>query len=397
MAAGESETLRPTMEGTFCSDIIDVLQILSGVREGVLNSISRRPQDSDKETLIISGNIFVYETDTSGIKRWTDGKFWSPSRSLAPYLAYREVEKEATGGGRARRARKAGTQPSPSSSSATHPLRWIRGSLESSYNFVQGGLVKRTFTLAVNGIAMHLVAYNTIEDVLECQLRPACRDPRLAMLMPNPQLIQALPKNPSTGQSIIGDDFFGGADPTLKEFYAPGGRYPRFFSFHAYGIIGAVPQWPPGLGEATSYTQSALEFTPETSAYQPSLDHDQQAPTYVPDGLPQIWESSQQAQDYGPQASGYSQPSSAYPEQALGYNEQVLDYAQHHQQIVDYSSPVYHQQAVDYSSQAPGYHQQAVDYSQQQASNNAPPLDLPPFPSQLLFQQPPPPLGGHTW
>jgi hypothetical protein len=49
--------------------------------------------DREREELINRGHVFIYEKHSSGIKRWTDGLNWSPSRVLGNFLIYRELEK----------------------------------------------------------------------------------------------------------------------------------------------------------------------------------------------------------------------------------------------------------------------------------------------------------------
>jgi len=46
--------------------------------------------------MITSGSVFVFDEDESGIKRWTDGFFWSPSRILGNFLLYRETDKRGS-------------------------------------------------------------------------------------------------------------------------------------------------------------------------------------------------------------------------------------------------------------------------------------------------------------
>ncbi|MCO5565347.1 hypothetical protein L7F22_019020 [Adiantum nelumboides] len=57
--------------------------------------VKRRLRD-DERKLIKSGQVFVFDEKESGIKRWTDGLLWSPSRILFNFLVYRQVEKKAT-------------------------------------------------------------------------------------------------------------------------------------------------------------------------------------------------------------------------------------------------------------------------------------------------------------
>jgi Gti1/Pac2 family len=51
------------------------------------------PTPRERAQLIKSGCVFIYEENGSGIKRWTDGVPWSPSRILGNFLVYRELMK----------------------------------------------------------------------------------------------------------------------------------------------------------------------------------------------------------------------------------------------------------------------------------------------------------------
>lgn len=44
--------------------------------------------------MIRPGSVYVFDELESGIKRWTDGKVWSPSRILGNFLVYRELERK---------------------------------------------------------------------------------------------------------------------------------------------------------------------------------------------------------------------------------------------------------------------------------------------------------------
>lgn len=54
--------------------------------------------------MITSGSVFVFDEEESGIKRWTDGFFWSPSRILGNFLLYRETDKNSRVSGRKTKA-----------------------------------------------------------------------------------------------------------------------------------------------------------------------------------------------------------------------------------------------------------------------------------------------------
>lgn len=63
----------------------DALLILEAARRGMIPRVTRRLVDSERR-MITSGSVFVFDEDESGIKRWTDGFFWSPSRILGNFL-----------------------------------------------------------------------------------------------------------------------------------------------------------------------------------------------------------------------------------------------------------------------------------------------------------------------
>lgn len=63
----------------------DALLILEAARRGMIPRVTRRLVDSERK-MISSGSVFVFDEDESGIKRWTDGFYWSPSRILGNFL-----------------------------------------------------------------------------------------------------------------------------------------------------------------------------------------------------------------------------------------------------------------------------------------------------------------------
>src|SRR6187549_2541575 len=84
--------LAPTFYGHVTSTT-DALLIFEQVLSGRATHVSRRPHDRERNELIKSGNVFVYEENASGIKRWTDGIHWSPSRILSNFLVYRQLDR----------------------------------------------------------------------------------------------------------------------------------------------------------------------------------------------------------------------------------------------------------------------------------------------------------------
>ena len=137
----------------------DALLILEAARRGLIPRVTRRLVDSERK-MITSGSVFVFDEDESGIKRWTDGFFWSPSRILGNFLLYRETEKRGAGHRSARAEAAANveevdgvkqegqTLSRPKSEANRLGIdrqreRILVGSLTNSYKFKPGGLMKK--------------------------------------------------------------------------------------------------------------------------------------------------------------------------------------------------------------------------------------------------------------
>lgn len=139
----------------------DALLILEAARRGLIPRVTRRLVDSERK-MITSGSVFVFDEDESGIKRWTDGFFWSPSRILGNFLLYRETEKRGAGHRSARAERETNEEYVPdgvkteAGQSLSRPKseanrlgidrqreRTLVGSLTNSYKFKPGGLMKK--------------------------------------------------------------------------------------------------------------------------------------------------------------------------------------------------------------------------------------------------------------
>ncbi|KAJ7073506.1 Gti1/Pac2 family-domain-containing protein [Mycena belliarum] len=174
----------------------DALLILEAARRGLIPRVTRRLVDAERR-MITSGSVFVFDEDESGIKRWTDGCFWSPSRILGNFLLYRETDKKGAGHGR----RKAGRDGSDDDDggapgeSLSRPRtegagagvdrqkeRTLVGSLTNSYKFKADGLMKKTFSVTIAGTAQHLISYYKITDVTSGRLRAPSSLPELASL-----------------------------------------------------------------------------------------------------------------------------------------------------------------------------------------------------------------------
>lgn len=113
----------------YVNSIKDAELLLDACLQGYLPQVSRRLRAKEHTALVKSGNIFIYDERASNIKRWTDGRSWSPRRSLGEFYVYHELES------------KKGSMPK------------------------DAGLVRKTVSLTRHDASYRLVSYFTEEDV----------------------------------------------------------------------------------------------------------------------------------------------------------------------------------------------------------------------------------------
>lgn len=64
----------------------DALLVFEAARRGMVPRVTRRLMETEKQHMIKSGAVFIFDSSESGIRRWTDGMEWSPSRILGNFL-----------------------------------------------------------------------------------------------------------------------------------------------------------------------------------------------------------------------------------------------------------------------------------------------------------------------
>ncbi|KAK1231929.1 Global transcription regulator sge1 [Marasmius sp. AFHP31] len=206
MSASSGQQAAPTTwtEPPWCGWIEttgDALLILEAARRGLIPRVTRRLVDSERK-MITSGSVFVFDEDESGIKRWTDGFYWSPSRILGNFLLYRETDKKTTGRGRGGGSDnnfedEGNTLSRPRDGtigSDRQRERNLVGSLTNNPKFKTDGLMKKaracaTFSLTIGGVAQHLISYYRVEDVENGRLRSPSSLPELASLAISPEYL----------------------------------------------------------------------------------------------------------------------------------------------------------------------------------------------------------------
>ncbi|WBW71221.1 gluconate transmembrane transporter inducer Gti1 [Schizosaccharomyces osmophilus] len=82
--------LQPSFFG-YVGTTLDALWLFQACQQNILPFTARRPQREERKHIIHSGNVFIFNETQSGIKRWTDGVHWSPSRVIGNFLIYRQL------------------------------------------------------------------------------------------------------------------------------------------------------------------------------------------------------------------------------------------------------------------------------------------------------------------
>ncbi|KAI8336213.1 Gti1/Pac2 family-domain-containing protein [Chlamydoabsidia padenii] len=166
----------------------DALVIFEACRQGHLNRVQRR-LSSKERTQIRSGSIFAFDESEAGMRRWTDGLTWSPSRVLGSFLTYRELDTK-------RRPRR---PQSPSSSHHHHhhhhhqhhhhhhqhqQQNGNKLSCQSMCSYKQDGLIKQSFSICTaDNQKLHLISYYNKRDVLNGRLQQPSMDPALGSIV----------------------------------------------------------------------------------------------------------------------------------------------------------------------------------------------------------------------
>ncbi|KAF2750447.1 hypothetical protein M011DRAFT_243154 [Sporormia fimetaria CBS 119925] len=222
---------RPTWFG-YLDTTKDAMTVIEAALQGRLSHISRRPHDKERAEMLSSGTVLVYEENASGIKRWTDAVHWSPSRVMNNYLIYRQLvralrpEEKRTAlnpsCGSKRKRKGSGSPAIPNSGDdeyehstleilsndtpsmdlhgrvyanfaqnlSPEQQRRFCGSLIDSYEFKDGGLMKKTISVKYQGTTHHVISYYTLEDVASGRLKRPFQDPKLADIEPRAELLE---------------------------------------------------------------------------------------------------------------------------------------------------------------------------------------------------------------
>ncbi|KAL9634662.1 MAG: hypothetical protein Q9164_003960 [Protoblastenia rupestris] len=333
----------------------DALIVFEACFQGTLHHCSRRPHDRERNQLIVSGNVFVYEEATSGIKRWTDGIPWSPSRILTNFLIYRQLNSPFPPGEK-KRATKRSQRPSrpgepystPTSTSNTPATntpatntpviddhkpfspespktpsfkkeeespdkdanRGLVGSLVDSYEFKENGLLKKTMTVTVRNVQHHLVSYYSLDDA-KYKLKTPRDDDRLKDI-PISEALLKQPKFKFPNLDDAGDGSFESLDGGQSQYagyYNPIDQARAYATaHHPYPYSSSISYPHPGA-YAPSHPPPAVTgyatMPPTNSLYAPMASPGQYAQQHS--HYQQYYQAQAQAQAQSHYHPGYAQ------------------------------------------------------------------------------------------
>lgn len=127
----------------------------------------RRTRLSFKEKMdLCSGAVYIFSQGDTGICRWTDGKFWTPSRFQDGFLVYWELETTPCDAANGR----------PLSAQSTDTIATKN---QKRYRIKQGGLIKKAISIDTPHYgALQLVSYFTELGKPSHRLLTPRREPR---------------------------------------------------------------------------------------------------------------------------------------------------------------------------------------------------------------------------
>ncbi|THV02130.1 hypothetical protein K435DRAFT_653982 [Dendrothele bispora CBS 962.96] len=155
---------------------VQALRLIYAAHQSLIPRTTRRLNDLERRSLIKSGAVFIFGVEESGIKRWTDGLLWSPSRIAGNFLVYKEMNERARRHGDINSC----ALLSPGLSSYS----------DNQTTFKPNALIKKTITVTVNSSELHLVSYYTLEDINSGKLKKLSSRPDIMSLYMPPDIFR---------------------------------------------------------------------------------------------------------------------------------------------------------------------------------------------------------------
>ncbi|EXU94714.1 Gti1/Pac2 family transporter [Metarhizium robertsii] len=206
---------------------MDALILVEAYLRNLLCGVARRPDAVERRDLIKSGSVIIVDQHDSGIKRWTDGRPWSPSRVHGNFILYHELErpwnpsrKQTNAAMGDLRDRNFSQSRRGRSSSQTQESRSLRGTVLASYPFKNGGLVKKAITISCNDRKYHVISYYSVDDALLGRLMTVRQDPTFEGLLPRMELLLPVRLRSDEGSATTSHSSSGCSSPLNQQVEA---------------------------------------------------------------------------------------------------------------------------------------------------------------------------------
>ncbi|KAJ2157831.1 Gluconate transport-inducing protein [Coemansia sp. RSA 552] len=153
----------------------DALLLFEASASGLLPRVQHRFGDRERQT-IRSGAVYVWDEEETGMRRWTDGRTWSPSRVHGCFLIYYELEGRRHQFVTRNQGRGSRSAPRGGRADSLHmPYEPAPPSVIQR----EQGLIKKALSLCTNDKRkLHLVCYYSREDVENGRLTSPTNDSR---------------------------------------------------------------------------------------------------------------------------------------------------------------------------------------------------------------------------
>ncbi|RKF64022.1 putative camp-independent regulatory protein pac2 [Erysiphe neolycopersici] len=162
----------------------DAIKLFEACRLGLLQRVRRRLSEKERQS-IKSGSVFVWDEREAGMRRWTDGKNWSPSRVSGSFLTYREMDGKQTGQSDLALLQRQSTINTKDSYHASDEELLDEENHE-EYRYKLDGLMKQTFSITTStGRNLHLISYYSRSDPNVMKLSQPTLDPHLRHIVPS--------------------------------------------------------------------------------------------------------------------------------------------------------------------------------------------------------------------
>ncbi|KAJ1728182.1 Global transcription regulator sge1 [Coemansia biformis] len=136
-----------TVTGLRISNTRDALVIFEACRQGILPRVVRRLNEGEKQQ-ISTGTVVVFDEKEAKMKRWTDGRLWTPSRIMNNFLVYRELDRKLP----------------PNEEGLAEISRWANSSAPSTYPAGAHSSNKGVFLHKAHGLLKTTISLSVPDD-----------------------------------------------------------------------------------------------------------------------------------------------------------------------------------------------------------------------------------------